>query len=170
MEGSLRTPFIIRWPGKIKPESVSNEIVHITDLLPTLAGVAGYKVPSDRIIDGVDQMAFFQGKTDTAPREGFPAYNGDAMQAYKWRNYKVRFIKQDSMFDAPVTLNVPEVYNLKRDPKELFGYSGGMGETGTENLTWVLPVVIKRILAFNQTLQAEAPVPFPAPEPYTPSQ
>jgi len=168
MEGSLRTPFMIRWPGKVEPGTVSNEIVHITDLLPTLAGVAGYQVPTDRMIDGVDQMPFFQGKTEQSARDGFPAYNGNQMQAYKWRDYKVRFIKQDSMFDAPVRLNVPEVYNLKRDPKELFGFSGGMGETGTEHLTWVLPVVIKKVLAFNQTLKQEPPVPFPAPEPYTP--
>jgi arylsulfatase len=125
---------------------------------------------ADRMIDGVDQMPLFQGKTDKFAREGFPAYNANQMQAYKWRDYKVRFIKQDSMFDASVRLNLPEVYNLKRDPKELFGFSGGMGEMGVEHLTWVLPVVIKKVLAFNQSMKKEPPVPFPAPEPYTPSK
>ena len=168
MEGSLRTPFIIRWPGKIKPSSISNEIVHITDLLPTLAKIAGYRVPSDRTIDGVDQMALLTGKSNKSAREGFPAYNGNQMQAYKWRNFKVRFIKQDSMFDAPVRLNVPEVYDLRRDPKELHGFSGGMGETGAEHLTWIFPAVMKSVLAFNKTLKEEPPVPFPAPEPYKP--
>ena len=52
LEGSLRTSFLMRWPGKIAANRVSNEIVHITDLLPTLAKVAGYEVPKDRIIDG----------------------------------------------------------------------------------------------------------------------
>ena len=45
LEGSLRTSFLIRWPGKITPGGVSNEIVHITDILPTFARVAGYKMP-----------------------------------------------------------------------------------------------------------------------------
>ena len=53
---------MIRWPGKIPQGQVSNEIVHMVDVLPSLSSVAGYTVPDDRIIDGVDQMDFFQGK------------------------------------------------------------------------------------------------------------
>jgi len=89
LEGSLRTSFLIRWPGKIKPGSVSNEIVHITDILPTLARVAGYKVPDDREIDGIDQLGFFLGKQSKSNREGFPIYLGDELSAYKWRDWKV---------------------------------------------------------------------------------
>ena len=44
-EGSLRTPFLVRWPGNIEPESVSNEIVHITDLYTTLARVGAQTFP-----------------------------------------------------------------------------------------------------------------------------
>jgi arylsulfatase A-like enzyme len=51
-------PFIVRWPGEIPAGSVSNEIVHEMDLFPTIAGIAGGKLPDDRIIDGVDQLAF----------------------------------------------------------------------------------------------------------------
>lgn len=56
MEGSLRVPFLIRWPGKIPTETKSNDIVHMVDLLLTLASAAGLEIPTDRIIDGVDQM------------------------------------------------------------------------------------------------------------------
>jgi arylsulfatase len=168
LEGSLRAPFIVRWPGRIEAGSVSDEIVHITDLLPTFSGVAGYRVPTDRIIDGVDQLAFFTGKTDTSAREGFPAYNGEQVQAYKWRNFKVRYIEQNSMFDAPIRLNFPRVHDLRRDPKELYGLYGGMGETGTENLTWVLPAVTKRLLAHRKTLAQEPPIKTGTPEPYVP--
>ena len=61
-EGSLRAPFLIRWPNKIKAGSVSNEIVHAVDILPTLGSITGYQTPSDRIIDGVDQLDFFLGQ------------------------------------------------------------------------------------------------------------
>ena len=170
LEGSLRTSFLIRWPDKIKPGSVSNEIVHITDLLPTFAGAAGYEVPADRVIDGVDQMPLFTGRSNKSAREGFPAYNGGNMQAYKWRNFKVHFWDQQSMFGSPTRLNVPRVHDLLKDPKELYGTYGGHGEgaTGAEQLTWVLPAVMHQVLLFQQSLRDEPPVPFPAPEPYTP--
>jgi arylsulfatase len=170
LEGSLRTPFLIRWPGKIKPGSVNNEIVHITDLVPSFASVAGYKVPTDRMIDGVDQMPLFTSKTDKSAREGFPAYNGDRLQSYKWRQFKVHFWDQPSMFSAPAKLNFPQVHDLIKDPKELRGLYGGSGgfATGTEQLTWVLPAVTYEILKHKKSLAMEPPVPFPAPEPYTP--
>jgi arylsulfatase len=79
LEGSLRTSFLIRWPGKISPGSVNNEIVHITDMLPTFARIAGYEVPTDRQIDGIDQLDFFLGKQKESNREGFPIYLGDTL-------------------------------------------------------------------------------------------
>jgi len=44
MEGALRVPFMMRWPGCIAPGGVTNDIVHVTDLYPTLARIAGAKV------------------------------------------------------------------------------------------------------------------------------
>jgi arylsulfatase A-like enzyme len=170
LEGSLRTPFIIRWPGKIPSKTISNQMIHITDLLPTFADVVGYKTPKDRVIDGKNQISFFLGKTKKSAREGFPAYNGENLQSYKWRNFKVHFWRQNSMFGAPVKLNFPQIHDLLKDPKELRGLYGGSGGygTGTEQLTWVLPAVTKEILKFKASLKKESPVPFPAPEPYNP--
>ena len=71
MEGSLRAPFIIRWPGKVPAGRVSNEIVHIVDLFTTLAHVGGAEVPKDRPIDGVDQLEFFLGRKETSNRGAF---------------------------------------------------------------------------------------------------
>lgn len=170
LEGSLRSPFLIRWPGHVPAGAQNNEIVHAVDLMPTLASVAGYEVPRDRVIDGVDQWPLLTGQTAKSAREGFPAYNGDNMQSYKWRNFKVHYWKQDSMFDKPVKHNFPRVHNLLRDPKELHGIHGGMEETGAQNLTWVLPAVTKEVLKFQQSLKENPPVPFPAPEPYSPGR
>src|SRR5207244_7709254 len=74
MEGALRVPFILRWPGQIAAGGTTNEIVHITDLYPTLAHVAGAKVPKDRPIDGVDQLDFLLGKREKSSRESFVYY------------------------------------------------------------------------------------------------
>ena len=63
-EGSLRVPFLIRWPGKIPPRQVSNDIFHQIDIFPTLAKFAGADIPKDRTIDGVDQSDFLLGESE----------------------------------------------------------------------------------------------------------
>src|SRR6202030_654418 len=72
MEGSLRVPFIIRWPGRIPAGRVSNEMVHEVDTFTTLAAIAGAAIPTDRAIDGGDQRAFLLGKTEISSRGGVP--------------------------------------------------------------------------------------------------
>ena len=58
LEGSLRVPAIIRWTGKIPEGKVTNEIIHMVDILPTIASIVGIETPKDRIIDGIDQSYF----------------------------------------------------------------------------------------------------------------
>lgn len=160
LEGSLRVPFIMRWPGKVPAGRISNEIVHIVDMLPTFARLAGAQIPTDRKIDGMDQLDFLVGKQETSNRDGFPAYNGDDMYAYKWRNWKVHFIELNNMYDVPKKLNVPQLYHLIKDPKEEFDI---VGES-----TWVLPVVTKKIIEFNRSLADEPPIKLGTPDPYIP--
>jgi len=52
-EGAVRSAAAINWPGKIKPGVVS-EVVHVVDLMPTLVGLAGGKIQTDKPIDGKD--------------------------------------------------------------------------------------------------------------------
>lgn len=163
LEGSLRVPAIMRWPGKIPANSVSNEIMHIVDILPTLAEIAGYKIPSDRKIDGVNQLNWLMGKQDKSNREGFPIYNGDTLFAYKWRNWKMHLVQLDSMLGAPQRLNMPHLYNLIQDPKESYPMTK-VDVSGS----WVFPVIFKNIVAFQKSLQEEPIIPLGTPDPYVP--
>lgn len=165
LEGSMRVPAMIRWPEKIPSGEVTNEIIHMVDILPTLAGVAGYKVPEDRIIDGVDQMNFFMGKQETSDRKGFPIYNGDEMFAYKWKNWKMHFIELNSMFGSPKKLNMPHLFNLIEDPKELYSI-----ERTNVSASWVFPVVLKKVVEFKKSLAIEPPIQLGTPDPYIPKQ
>ncbi len=164
LEGSLRTPFIIRWPAQIEAGRVHNEIMHITDLLPTLAHAAGATMPSDRIIDGVDQFEFLTDSEKHSARDGFPVYNGDALMAYKWRNWKLHFIEQATMGSMIERPGMPRLYNLLRDPKEQYDLIHYGGEDGF----WVMPAIMKRVVAHQMTLQKEPPIPLGTPDPYTP--
>lgn len=121
MEGSLRTPFIIRWPGKVPAGRVSDEIVHSVDTFTTFASVAGAVVPADRPIDGVDQSAFLFGPSGRSAREGFPVFVADRLEAVKWRNWKITFYEQQNDWWSPPTkAGVPKIYDIN-DPKEEFG-------------------------------------------------
>ena len=60
--------------------------MHEVDLIPTLAAICGGKMPTDRVIDGVDQTAFFEGGSKKSAREGFAIYVGSQIFGVKWRN------------------------------------------------------------------------------------
>lgn len=130
-EGSLRVPFLVRWPGKIPPGQVSNEIVHQIDLFPTLARAVGGKIPDDRIIDGVDQTDFLMGKTPKSARESVIIYIGNTLFGLKWRNWKLLLKELDRESYAIRDLAYPTIYNLIVDPKE------EVPELNYLNDTWV---------------------------------
>ncbi|MDH3788061.1 MAG: arylsulfatase [Xanthomonadales bacterium] len=130
-EGSLRVPFLVRWPGKIPPRQVSNEIVHQIDLFPTLAKIVGAGIPDDRTMDGVDQSQFLMGKSEKSARESVIIYIGNELFGVKWRNWKLLLKEMDKDSYAIRTMAYPSVYNLLVDPKE------EVPELNYLNDTWV---------------------------------
>ena len=129
-------------------------------MLPTLGRVAGYEVPDDRIIDGVDQLDFLLGKQANSNREGFIVYNNDDVYGYKWRNWKMHLFELENMNSEPMRLNVPRIYNLITDPKEEYQIQA--------ESTWVLPVLFNKIVEFQETLAQEPPIAMGTPDPYSP--
>ena len=83
-EGGWRVPAMVRWPGKIKADSVSNEIVHHMDWLPTFLAAAGEPDVKDKLkaggyqsigrtykvhLDGYNILPMLTGQTDKSPRQ-----------------------------------------------------------------------------------------------------
>jgi arylsulfatase A-like enzyme len=118
MEASLRCPCIIRSPGQVAAGKVSNEIVHITDMFATLLSLAGLPVPTDRMIDGLDQSAFLAGEQENSAREGFLFWNGSVLYGAKWQNFKLVLVRQKYLTDPALQLSFPHIINLMTDPKE----------------------------------------------------
>ena len=117
LEGGIRTPFMIRWPGRIPAGLTSNEIVHGVDVLPTLAAAVGASVPSDRAIDGVNQLPFLEGTQDRSNREGFIYFAPPSeVRAVKWRDWKLHYVWQEEP-RGPIDREM-KVFNLRSDPKE----------------------------------------------------
>lgn len=145
MEGSLRVPCMVRWPGRVAAGQVSNEIVHVTDLFSTLASLGGASVPTDRPIDGVDQTRFFLGEQAKSLREGFPFYIKGELRAVKWRDWKLHFYWEPEVNEGKGKLESPYLFNLTRDPKE---------ETDVcISNTWVLGPMLKLVREFQLSCQ-----------------
>ena len=117
-EGNLRTPCIVRWPGHVAPGQASNEIMHVTDWFTTLLHAAGTTPPSDRVIDGVDQLDWLTGRAPTSGRDGYIYWMGPEIYGVKWRDFKLVLVAQKYMTDAAQRLATPRVINLITDPQE----------------------------------------------------
>ena len=117
LEGGIRVTAWAWWPGVIEPDSVTGDIVHVTDLYTTFARLAGASnhIPTDRVIDGLDQTALlFNG--DTHGRRDYNiTYVGPVLAAITKQQFKRHF-----MGDRPGLVGAG-FYNLYWDPKEEHG-------------------------------------------------
>ncbi|WP_372899010.1 sulfatase-like hydrolase/transferase [Stieleria sp.] len=111
-EGGYRLPCIVRWPGKVPAGRVSDAIFATIDFMPTFAHLAGFEVPNDRRIDGIDQTDLLLGKRETG-REHF-YYNNAGVRQGDWK-----YLKADAFFHGYAVEDdrkkVEELYNLKSD-------------------------------------------------------
>ncbi|MBX3665269.1 MAG: arylsulfatase [Burkholderiales bacterium] len=160
MEGGLRAPCILRWPGQIAAGGVSNEIVHVTDLYTTLARVAGAAVPADRPVDGVDQLDFFTGKNAKSAREGFLFYIKSELRAAKWRDWKMHLAWETEPNAGVNHLESPLLFNLIQDPKE---------ETDVNTqASWARTPIRRMMHDFQEGLKRNPPVPPGATDDFAP--
>ncbi len=137
-EGGYRVPELVRWPGKIKPGSVSNEIISHLDWLPTLMAIAGDSEVKPKLLkgtqvsnrnfkahlDGYNFLPYLTGKSQTGPRREFLYFSDDGLPVgVRNGDWKVVYAEQRShRFDVwrePfVSLRIPKLFNLRRDPFE----------------------------------------------------
>ena len=137
-EGGWRVPCMIRWPGVIKPGTVSNDIFSHQDMLPTLVAAAGEpdivaklkqgytagKKTFKVYIDGFNLLPYWKGEVKENPRPGFLYWSDDGdLMALRYGNWKVHFAEQRAEgfgnWEEPfVHLRVPKLFNLRSDPFE----------------------------------------------------
>lgn len=160
MEGGLRVPLIVKWPGHIDKARVSDDIVHVTDLFTTLIEVAGAKTPTDRPIDGLSQLSWWKGLVEKSAREGFLFYIKTELRAVKWRHWKLHFVFESEPNSGTKHLETPWLFNIKRDPKE---ETDAAMEDG-----WVRGPMRKMMMAFDQSLKTHPPIPSGAPDEFKP--
>jgi arylsulfatase A-like enzyme len=109
-EGGMRVPAIIRWAGTLDGDRICDELLTSMDLYPTLAGLCGGRVPTDRVIDGRDVLNVWRDPRASSPHQAFAYYRGNDLQAVRDRRYKVHLARDGQ--------EVTELYDLVDDPGE----------------------------------------------------
>ncbi len=138
-EGGWRVPAMVRWPGKIKAGSVSNEIMHHMDWLPTFVAMAGDPDIKDKLkqkkkrrqkgfrvhLDGYNFAPFLTGAEAKGPRKEIFYFSDDGdLTAVRYNDWKAVFMEQKTegtlrvWMDPFVPLRLPLIFNLRRDPYE----------------------------------------------------
>ena len=118
-------------------------------------------MPSDRVIDGVDQTDFLFANQEKSNRDSVVVYVGNDLHGVKWRNWKMMFKDMD-VGDGPARdLSLPQCYDLLTDPKEEYPSAPNV----PENL-WVRFPASKVLLEHAASLKKEPPIRPGTPDPY----
>jgi arylsulfatase A-like enzyme len=136
-EGGFRVPCIVRWPGKVPAGKTSDAIFATIDFMPTFANLAGFRLPNDRLIDGVDQTDLILGKNSHGARDSFFCEN--AVRKGKWKYLRAKHCKHKYARDKN-RKEVEELYDLESD----------LGET--TNLAEKYPEKIEELRALMKTI------------------
>lgn len=138
-EGAFRVPAMVRWPGKIKPGTVSNQIVSHLDWMPTLLAAAGDPDVKEKLLkgytvgkktfkvhlDGYNQLAYLTGEADKSAREEFFYFSDDGdLTGFRYDNWKIVFAEQRKVGTLAIWAEpfvhprIPKLFNLRMDPYE----------------------------------------------------
>ena len=131
-EGGHRVPFIVRWPGKVKPGSTSDQLASLTDIMATIAAITGAELPQDAAEDSFNLLPALEGKATASIRpylltQAFMGVRTLSIRRGNWKyldhrssggnNYDKGDLKPytlpDNTPDAP-----GQLYNLETDPGE----------------------------------------------------
>jgi arylsulfatase len=154
-EGGMRAPAVVRWPGQIEPGTVKNDIFSALDWVPTFVDIAGgprgndlkaqiergeYPGIDKTTLDGVNQRAYQEGRSETSARDHLFYYSNKTPSAVRYKNWKMYFGMVSQAPAGAFTGVIPyawtQVVNIKRDPfeasigehtKTLFGTGGALG-------------------------------------------
>ncbi len=134
-EGGIRVPCLARWPGHIPAQRTSNAIFSSIDFLPTFARLAKGEIPTDRILDGLDQTELLLGRSESGARNDYFYFCKNELQAVRQGNYKL------------ILPNRKQFYGYVQDRGsqafELYDLSSDIGER--HNLASNRPEIVEKL-------------------------
>jgi len=139
-EGGYRLPCIVRWPGKVPAGRTSDAIFATIDFLPTFSSIAGYNVPADRKIDGIDQIELLLGSSDIG-RDHF-YFNRAGVRRGQWK-----YIKADAHFYGYA------IEDDRQRTEELYDLSADIGER--KNLANLYPDIVTELRELTRSIEGD---------------
>ena len=141
-EGGFRHPMLVKWPGRIKPGQINNEIVALEDWMPTFVAAAGEPDVKEKLLkghkadgkkfkvhlDGYNLLPMLTGETDESPRKEFFYFSDDGeLNAMRYNRYKVHFKIQEhegvEVWRRTYSeMRMPLIMDLWADPFERYYY------------------------------------------------
>ena len=146
MEGGMRVPCVMRWPGHIPAGKVCDKLAATMDLMPTFAGLAGTTPPNDRIIDGKNIWSLMACEAGAeSPYEAFYYYHIDQLQAVRSGKWKLHLPQEAKRAFAREDRdgNPAMLFDLSSDLKESIDVSNQR------------PEVVERLMALAEKARAE---------------
>lgn len=168
-EGGYHVPFVIHWPAKLKPGR-TKEIISSLDLCPTFLAAAGLPVPTDRRLDGFNQLPFLLGDVSESARNDvfcnrwMVNYNWYGVREGKWKYYSDTQTGETGLYDLSV--DIGEQNNLAEAfPEKLASLEKKRARWSVENCdpTWInpgwywkknIPHCVEVILSFEEEMAA----------------
>ncbi len=178
-EGGWRVPAMVRWPGKVSEDSVSNEIMSGMDWLPTFLAAAGDPDIKEELVeggveangrkynvhlDGYNFLPFLTGESESAPRDEIFYFSDDGdLTALRYRDWKIIFMEQPTQgtmrvwMDPFVPLRLPVIENLRRDPYERATITSNTYHDWQLDRVFLMVPAQKYVREFLETFQAFPP-------------
>ena len=127
-EGGHRVPFIVRWPGKVKPGSVCGQLVHQTDLMRTFADVLGTELPDNAGEDSFSMLPLLRGE-DRPVRENAVSAAVGGTPALRLGHWKYIPAPGSGGWGTGGDQSQPvQLYNLADDVGEIHNLAAAMPE------------------------------------------
>ncbi|MGZ0169558.1 MAG: sulfatase family protein [Planctomycetales bacterium] len=123
-DGGHRIPFIVRWPGQVKPGTTSDQLICLTDLFATASKIVGEEFPRTSCEDSVSFLPALSGKPIESTREGVIHHSFSGHFAYRTGKWKLILAKASGGWSSPKENQVPkgspkaQLYDLNADPSE----------------------------------------------------
>lgn len=143
-EGGYRAPCIVRWPGNVPVGRVSDAVWATVDFLPTFAHLAGFKVPTDRPIDGVNQTDLLLGRTENGRASFY--FDNAGIRIGKWK-----YLRPNAHFYGYA------IEDNREQVAELYDLDADIGET--TNLAAKHPDILARLKRETDKIISRNPGP-----------